>query len=190
MYFIDPITPTTGGLSGMFFLRYGRDITVRNWTEYARLRDHNVSYVYYFDEARRPREILADKNAVPLVAPSLPLDFAVPIRLEGLEVAGTNIPRGSPAVLILYWRGLDKIDRNYTVFVHLLDREVDVIPGFGSTLAAEDRLLAQLDADPNRPAACCLKLLAYTGMRRGEALGLRQQRHHAVTPVQVVERAG
>jgi acyl-coenzyme A synthetase/AMP-(fatty) acid ligase len=29
--------------------------------------------------------------------------------------------------------------------LHLLDREVDVIEGFGSTLAAEDRLFARLD---------------------------------------------
>jgi acyl-coenzyme A synthetase/AMP-(fatty) acid ligase len=29
--------------------------------------------------------------------------------------------------------------------VHLLDREVDLIEGFGSTLAAEDRLFSRLD---------------------------------------------
>ena len=46
LYFIDPITPTTGGLSGMFFMRYGREVHVRNWTEYARLRDHNAAFVY------------------------------------------------------------------------------------------------------------------------------------------------
>lgn len=30
--------------------------------------------------------------------------------------------------------------------LHLLDREVDEIPGFGSTLSAEDALLSRLDA--------------------------------------------
>ena len=132
LYFVDPITPTTGGLGGMFFMRYGRGVTVKNWTDHAGLNNHNASYIYYFDEARRPREILADKNAAPLVARSLPLDFEAPIRLEGLEVAGTNILRGSPAVLILYWRGLDKIDRSYTVFVHLFDREGRPVASYDS----------------------------------------------------------
>jgi hypothetical protein len=132
LYFIDPITPTTGGLSGMFFLRYGRDISVKNWTEYAGLREHNVSYVYYFDETRRPREILADQDASPRVSPALPVDYAAPIRLQALEVANTTIRRGSPLVLILYWRGTGSIDRRYTVFVHLLDREGKRVAGYDS----------------------------------------------------------
>ncbi|HEX9076148.1 MAG TPA: hypothetical protein VF932_10235, partial [Anaerolineae bacterium] len=132
LYFIDPITPTTGGLSGMFFLRYGRDMTVKNWTEYAGLRDHNVSYVYYFDEARRPREILADREAAPLVSPVLPVDYAAPIRLEALQVASTTIRRGNPFVLLLYWRGMGSIDRRYTVFVHLLDRDGNLVAGYDS----------------------------------------------------------
>jgi acyl-coenzyme A synthetase/AMP-(fatty) acid ligase len=44
-----------------------------------------------------------------------------------------------------WWRMGDVGYRDRWGGVHLLDREVDVIPGFGSTLAAEDALFAHLD---------------------------------------------
>lgn len=45
-----------------------------------------------------------------------------------------------------WWRMGDVGYRTKWGCVHLLDREVDLIPGFGSTLAAEDALFAKLDA--------------------------------------------
>jgi acyl-coenzyme A synthetase/AMP-(fatty) acid ligase len=44
-----------------------------------------------------------------------------------------------------WWRMGDVGYRTRTGCLHLLDREVDVIPGFGSTLAAEDHLFTELD---------------------------------------------
>ncbi|WP_432176177.1 class I adenylate-forming enzyme family protein [Streptomyces sp. Tue6028] len=44
-----------------------------------------------------------------------------------------------------WWRMGDVGYRTKWGCLHLLDREVDVIEGFGSTLAAEDRLFARLD---------------------------------------------
>ncbi|BCL27571.1 class I adenylate-forming enzyme family protein [Streptomyces aurantiacus] len=44
-----------------------------------------------------------------------------------------------------WWRMGDVGYRTRWGCLHLLDREVDLIPGFGSTLAAEDALLARLD---------------------------------------------
>ncbi len=136
LYFIDPITPTTGGLSGMFFLRYGRGMTVRNWTEYAGLSEHNAAYIYYFDETRRPQEIRVQGDAVPGISPPLPVRFNAPIVFDGYEVPRTAVPRGSPLVLILYWHATGPIDRNYTLFVHLLDKD--------------GRIAAQYDGEPRK----------------------------------------
>ncbi|MGW3725271.1 class I adenylate-forming enzyme family protein [Streptomyces sp. F001] len=44
-----------------------------------------------------------------------------------------------------WWRMGDVGFRSKWGCLHLLDREVDLIPGFGSTLAAEDTLFAKLD---------------------------------------------
>lgn len=132
LYFIDPITPTEGGLSGMFFLRYGRGVSVRGWHQEADLADHSSAYVYYFDESRRPRETPVEKNVAARVSPALPASFQIPIRLEGYAVARTTIKRGTPIILILYWRGTGAIDRNYTVFTHLVDANGRMVAGYDS----------------------------------------------------------
>jgi acyl-coenzyme A synthetase/AMP-(fatty) acid ligase len=44
-----------------------------------------------------------------------------------------------------WWRMGDVGYRSKWGCLHLLDREVDLIPGFGSTLAVEDALFARLD---------------------------------------------
>lgn len=150
LYFIDPITPTTGGLSGMFFMRYGRDISVKNWTDYAGLREHNVSYIYYFDDQRRPREVPVERTVTTIPSARLPLTFEAPIRLEGYEVAGTSIRRGEPLVLLLYWRSFAAVNARYTVFLHLLDAQGRSVAGYDSeprkgqypTTAWEPNLLA------------------------------------------------
>ncbi len=139
LYFIDPITPTEGGLSGMFFLRYGKDVTVRNWSQYAGLREHNAAYVYYFDETRRPQKIDVEPNVTTRITPALPLDFSAPIRLEGYELPRTTIRRGTPLVLILYFRARERIAQEYSVFVHLLDHN--------------GKIVAQSDSQPRKGQA-------------------------------------
>jgi dolichyl-phosphate-mannose-protein mannosyltransferase len=139
LYFIDPITPTEGGLSGMFFLRYGKEITVRNWTEYAGLQDHNAAYIYYFDDQRRPQKVDVEKNSHTTISPALPVNFLSSIRLEGYELAQATIQRGTPLVLILYWRAMGPIDQDYTVFAHLVDRD--------------GKIVAQSDSPPRKGTA-------------------------------------
>lgn len=136
LYFIDPITPTSGGLGGMFFLRYGRGITVRDWTESAGLREHNAAYVYYFDETRRPQEIPIDKAVAVRSSRTLPVSFNASIVLDGYEIPRATIARGTPLALVLYWRATAPIDRNYTVFVHLLD--------------SKGQIVAQYDGEPRK----------------------------------------
>ncbi len=132
LYFIDPITPTTGGLSGMSMVRYGAGVWVKNWTEYADFRQYNAAYVYYFDATRRPREILVDQNAATRIAPALPIDFGASIQLTGYEVPRTTVKRGDPIVLMLYWRATGKIDRDYTMFAHLVAPDGTVIAVYDS----------------------------------------------------------
>jgi hypothetical protein len=132
LYFIDPITPTTGGLSGMSFARYGRGVTVRNWTEPVDLRGHNASYVYYFDEARRPREILVEKNIALTATPSPPVAFEALLPLEDYELARASIQRGTALVLFLQWRGVAPLNRDYTIFVHLLNAKGEMVAGYDS----------------------------------------------------------
>ena len=139
LYFIDPITPTEGGLSGMFFLRYGKDITVRNWTQYAGLREHNAAFVYYFDQERRPRQIAVDKNAPMQSSPLAPVSFGSVIVLDGYEVAQATIKRGTPIVLIVYWRARETMERDYSVFVHLV--------------APDGKIVAQFDGMPRKGQA-------------------------------------
>ena len=62
----------------------------------------------------------------------LPVDYAAPIRLEGYEVAQTRIKRGDPLVVILYWRGLGPIDRQYTVFAHLVNQSGKIVAAYDS----------------------------------------------------------
>lgn len=131
LYFIDPITPTTGGLSGMAMVQYGKGVWVKNWSERADLNQYSAAYVYYFDAARRPREILADQNTVTRVAPALPVDFGASIRLDGYEAPRTALKRGEPLVLILYWHALRQIDQDYSLFAHLVAPD-------GKTIAAYD----------------------------------------------------
>jgi hypothetical protein len=139
LYFIDPITPTEGGLAGMFFLRYGKDITVRNWTQYAGLREYNAAWVYYFDEQRRPQKIDVERNALTTVTPAPPVDFEVSVRLEGCEVSHVTLKRGTPLAIILHWRAREPIAQDYTVFVHLVDRA--------------GKIVAQSDSQPRKGQA-------------------------------------
>jgi hypothetical protein len=128
----------------LFRLRYGSNVTVGPLEEgqFARLRDHAVTHVYWMDETRRPVEIPFDRQAVATAVPRPPVDFGVPLRLEGFEVTGTQIGRGSAVVLLLYWRALGEIPRDYTVFVHLID-------GQGERIWGQDALLV----DGNTPTS-------------------------------------
>ncbi|MBI5305124.1 MAG: glycosyltransferase family 39 protein [Chloroflexi bacterium] len=136
LYFVDPITPVTGGLSGMFFTRYGRGISVGGWDQYARLREHANAFVYYFDAQRRPVEIAVEPIVATHATPALPAKFDAPMELEGFELARATVKRGQPIVVALYWRGAETMETNYTFFAHLV--------------SPDGKLIAQFDGEPRR----------------------------------------
>lgn len=142
VFLIDPPVYPLTDIAGMFFLQYGSTVSV--WGSYqdgapytfgtlrsqpANLSKYNTAYVYYFDEAKRPVEVLVDKGIQIGSNPELPKVFQVPIRLEGYELTSTTLELNKPLVLILYWRALDRIDRDYTVFIHLVDSNGTIIDG-------------------------------------------------------------
>lgn len=135
LYFIDPVSPISE-LAGMFTLRYGRGVTVAAnefWRDpIARLREHKHAFVYYFDETGKPIEVPVEPKIAARPSLSLPLDYSVPIRLEGYELARASLRRGDALVAIFYWRAMDRIDQNYTVFVHLVDQHGQMLAGYDS----------------------------------------------------------
>jgi hypothetical protein len=133
LYFVYPTTTDVWDLEGLFFVRYGKGITV-DGTDAGRpanLRDHSTTFVYYFDQANRPIEIPVDQNDTTRAAPPLPTTFQVPISLEGYEVPSGTIKRGTALIAILNWRTFVALDKDYTVFAHLVDPN-------GKTIAAYD----------------------------------------------------
>lgn len=141
LYFLDHCQQRI--TSGMFFLHYGASVTVLcsdvemggvEWgsiaeNRFAGLRDHKNSFVYYYDDAQQRHEVSVDPKADSNVTPSLPVEFQAPIRLEGYELTSTTLKRGSEFVLLLYWTSQEPIDKDYTVFVHLVDQNGRIIAG-------------------------------------------------------------
>lgn len=145
LYFIySPRTPLVD-LQGLFMVRYGTNLQVSGTEIYrpAGLHDRKTAFVYYFDEADRPHEIVVDKSNAPRASTTLPVDFDAPIRLEGLEIVNETIKRGDPLILLLYWKATSTIDKDYTVFAHLVDAsgrsvlEFDSQPRRGTTPTSE-----------------------------------------------------
>jgi hypothetical protein len=123
LYFINPPT-ITSQLSGMFFLRYGAGVHVASneaSNRRANLRDHTHAYVIWFDEERRTRELPVEKQLTAEMRPAPPIDFTVPVRLEGYELGRANITRDQAIVLILYWRVLNLLEEEYVVVTDLVD---------------------------------------------------------------------
>ena len=122
LYFVYPPLPGSN-LSGMFLWRYGARVTVRatDIEGQARLRDYPTAYVIYFDEQSNQYEQLVEKENRARTLPSLPVTFGDAIRLDGVELASTQVKRGQAVVVFLYWRATKKIDQDYTVSVNLVD---------------------------------------------------------------------
>lgn len=139
LYFVEPPYPMImRNLSGMFLMRYGPGVNVwsndAEWggvdeDRFAHLRDYAPSWVYYFDESGNRHEIAVDPVAPSSASPSPPLNFQNGIRLEGFEVTGTRLKHGQDLALLLYWRPTEKIDRDYTVFVHWIDEKGETVYG-------------------------------------------------------------
>jgi hypothetical protein len=123
-------------LTGMFALRYGSNVTVwstdAEWggvdeNRFANLREHANSFVYYLDENGNRHEIAVEPSATFAASPPLPLDYQVPIRLEGFEVTNAALKRGSDGAILLYWRAKNAMDKDYTVFVQLVNERGETV---------------------------------------------------------------
>ena len=133
LYFVYPNTPVSE-FEGLFYTRYfGTGITVdgTDTGHPADLRPHNTAYVYYFDKTGRPIEIPVDQNITTRTSPPTPARFQVPITLEGYVVPSGTIQRGKALVLVLNWSTAAELNRDYTVFAHLVDAN-------GKTVGATD----------------------------------------------------
>ncbi len=122
LYFFYPPVPGPN-LSGMFFTRYGTRVTVgaTDSGQPARLRDHAVAYVYYFDAQENQREQRVETELTVRATPAPPLTLAEPIRLEGYELARARVSRGEAFLLMLYWRARAPLAHDYTISVRLVD---------------------------------------------------------------------
>ncbi len=135
LIFINPPLPGTN-LSGMFFWNYGPGVFASSSNDAigrVELRKHAQAYVYYFDAQGKQYEVAVEKNPATRTRPALPVTFGVPVRLEGYELANSEVTRGQAVVLWLYWRAAGRIDRDYTLSVQLVGSD-------GRVLARYDKL--------------------------------------------------
>ena len=98
----------------------------------AELRQHKAAYVFYQGEQGILSEQQVDQAAVATVSPAPPVQFSHSLRLEGFEVVNTKAKPDQAIILILYWRAQEKIDKDYTVFAHLLDKNGTIVASHDS----------------------------------------------------------
>ncbi len=122
IYLLESPSGPTFDLATMLLLRYGRNLSVeRLENEPAHLADHKFSYVYYFTETGRPVEVRTGKDVETYSSRPLPVQFANSIRLESYDLPRSSIPADEALVLLFTWTTSAKLDKDYTVFVHLID---------------------------------------------------------------------
>ena len=153
-------------LPGMFFVKYGVGVTVsgafRN--EAAMLDRRSNPLLYYFDATGRPVEVEVRRKPSSAATPHIPATFGGALRLDGYELSSATADKGSPIVVLLYWRDIRELELNYNVFVHLICNGevvagVDGPPGHGraptSTWRPGDSLVDAmvLDVPADAPAA-------------------------------------
>jgi hypothetical protein len=131
LYFIDPVSPLPE-LTGMFLMRYGRAVTVggERAPTRVRLRDFENVWVYHFDPTGKPIEVRADVTTALSKTPPLPIIFEQPLTLDDIEIVQPRVRRGDVLIALLYWHAHGEIDRNYTVFAHLVDAQGNRIAGY------------------------------------------------------------
>jgi hypothetical protein len=133
LYFVD-MPLQTSDISGLMFLRYGSNVLVSGADrgEIGNLRAHNAAYVFYLDDQGTFREQAVDKDARVQTAPGLPAQFEKSISLEAMEIASARVKRGEAIVVLLYWKPTARIDKDYTVFAHLVNEKGETVAGTDS----------------------------------------------------------
>ncbi len=130
LYFINPPLDTPY-INGMMFLKYGSTVTAygADRDHIAPLRERNLAIIYFLDDQKTWREQAVDKTSVARAIPRPPIPFEKSISLVGYEVANPRLERGSAIFLLFYWQSAARVDKNYTVFVHLVDARGKMITG-------------------------------------------------------------
>ena len=131
LYFIQPPFPTPN-ISGMMYLRYGANTYVygTDRDRVSGLRNHNAAFMYYFDDENILREQPVAKDLNVQISAEFPIRFSDMISLDTIELADTKVKRGQAIVFVSYWRRLNKIDKDYTLFAHLIDKNGQIITGY------------------------------------------------------------
>ncbi len=148
LYFIQPSFPTSN-ISGMMYLRYGGNVYVGGTDKDrpAGFRQPAAGFVYYLDEAKQLREQTIDKTADVDYKPELPARFSEPLRLEMAELASVSLRPGDSLALILHWRAVGKVSKDYTVFVHLVNANGELVAGYDSRPKNGDAATSRLAAN-------------------------------------------
>ncbi|MBI5031828.1 MAG: glycosyltransferase family 39 protein [Chloroflexi bacterium] len=132
-YFIDPPFPTPT-ISSMMFVRYGANAYAYGTDRgnVAGLRNHDAAYIYYRDDNQVWQEISVTNNLATRASTAIPARFTGGIQLDAYELAADTIKRNQTLGLIVYWRTVEPIAVNYTLFVHLVNAHGQVVAGLDS----------------------------------------------------------
>ncbi|MCI0476489.1 MAG: hypothetical protein L0Y55_09600, partial [Anaerolineales bacterium] len=138
VYFVNSPKTSVWDFEGLFFTRYRQNVTV-NGTDgghLPRFRDYETGYVYYFDSTGKPMEIAVDKNDATRAAPTLPARFQSSIVLEQIAIPTNVIARGKAVVAIFVWRVSAIVEKDYTIFAHLVDANAKIVAQSDVVLAS------------------------------------------------------
>lgn len=113
-------------------IRYGKHVSVSYIyvPHEAQLRDYRNPLVFYITPQGETHELTVDANITTRITPTLPIQFDQSIRLENYELTRQQVRRGEMIGLILYWKTGAKLERDYTVFVHLIDEKAQRLEGY------------------------------------------------------------
>jgi hypothetical protein len=133
LYFTD--TPLqTLDISGLMFLRYGTNVTVRgvDRSDLTGLRDYASGYVWYKDEQDNFKDQMIEKNISTDISPAPPTQFGAAIMLDSVQVVNSQVRRGDVVIVLLRWKALAPVGQNYTTFVHLINDKGEMVTGYDS----------------------------------------------------------
>jgi hypothetical protein len=131
LYFLD-LPLQTLDISGVMFLRYGANVTVGGIDRgtLAGLREHNTAYVWYQDGQGKFTDQVIERESRAQTSTPLPARFGNAIVLDSLEVTNSRVKQGDAVIVLVRWQAIAPIDKNYTVFVHLVDEKGNVVSGY------------------------------------------------------------
>lgn len=131
LYFVDPPIFSLA-LQGYFLKQYGPTVRIGSSDDGREvdLGAYNPSYVFYFDEMGKAHKQRSSRRSITCTNVMLPVNFQVPIQLTSYAIVNDTLSRGDTLVVLLNWQATGKVDRNYTIFVHLIDHAGHFIEGY------------------------------------------------------------